>query len=143
MFRPQKAPHINKTADFFSFKTLNGVDWQTWLNWVQHGCYMRCEWVGLPPNATAGSEYLSIQQLRHPNGERPVLKIVKDRIAIHCYFFCDEEIENDIDPREIRSWGDHVRLLNYLKIMSYVLKKEVILTPESCPTHVLLSVTHE
>lgn len=54
-----------------------------------------------------------------------------DTIIIKCYFFIEEEIENDIAPTEINSIDDHNKLLSYLKDISKTLDKKVMLTPES------------
>jgi hypothetical protein len=54
-----------------------------------------------------------------------------DTIIIKCYFFIEQQIENDIAPAEINSIDDHNKLLSYLKDVSKVLDKKVFLTPES------------
>jgi hypothetical protein len=62
-------------------------------------------------------------------------------ILIKCYFFDDEEIENDITPTEINSMADHQMVLDYMSGLSNVLNKTVILTPENRPEIELISVT--
>lgn len=52
-------------------------------------------------------------------------------ILIKCYFFDDEEIENDITPKEINSIADHELVVEYMLRLSNVLDKTVILTPEN------------
>lgn len=61
-------------------------------------------------------------------------------IQVHAHFFSDQEIENDISPKEIKSINEHNKLINYMVGLSNALGKEVILTPENQPNIVLISV---
>ncbi len=54
-----------------------------------------------------------------------------DDVLIKCYFFSEEEIENDIEPSEVKSLENHNRIMDYLKSISKILNKEVILTIEN------------
>jgi hypothetical protein len=61
-------------------------------------------------------------------------------MIVMCYFFSDLEIENDIQPKEVKSVDDHLALLKYLKEISRLLQKELVLTEESTCEHVLLTI---
>ena len=63
-----------------------------------------------------------------------------EQVQLNCHFFADTQIENDIDPSEIRSLEDHHRLMAYLVALSRALNKEVIVTAESCPECVCIRV---
>ena len=63
-----------------------------------------------------------------------------DNININCHFFCEEEIENDVSPKEINSIEDHNKLMSYMTKLSKLLNKVVILTPENTPEIILFSV---
>ncbi|RWY46249.1 hypothetical protein [Mucilaginibacter gilvus] len=52
-------------------------------------------------------------------------------IVVKTYFFTDEEIENDITPKEINTIDDHINLMQYLSTISTALNKRVVLTPEN------------
>jgi hypothetical protein len=52
-------------------------------------------------------------------------------MEVKCHFFNDEEIENDIDPKQINSYAAHLQLLNYMTLLSQALGKRVLLTPEN------------
>lgn len=67
-------------------------------------------------------------------------KIFIGAIQINAHFFDQEEIENDIDPREFNNQEDHEVLMEYLKGLSIVLEKEVLLTMEDSPEEILLKV---
>jgi hypothetical protein len=62
-----------------------------------------------------------------------------NHIIVMCYFFSDDEIENDINPKEIQSITDHASIINYLKDVAKLLNKKVILTIENSKEHILLS----
>ncbi|RYE37344.1 MAG: hypothetical protein EOP48_28900 [Sphingobacteriales bacterium] len=61
-------------------------------------------------------------------------------ILVKAYFFSDEEIENDITPKEVNTLDDHNGLVEYLMGLSKALKKNVVLTPENEPETTLISV---
>jgi hypothetical protein len=54
-----------------------------------------------------------------------------EQVQLNCHFFQDSEIENDIDPSEIKSIEDHQRLMDYAVAISTMLGKEVVVTAES------------
>jgi hypothetical protein len=66
-----------------------------------------------------------------------------DSIHINCYFFHDSEIENDIDPSEIKSQEDHDKLIDYLNYISASLGKEVLVTGENTKNSVLIRVKRD
>lgn len=61
-------------------------------------------------------------------------------VHIKCHFFTDSEIENDIDPRELKSLDDHLKVLSYLRDISVMLDKEVFVTTENTEDDKLISV---
>lgn len=117
-------------------------DWQKWIKWIQAS--YRIEW--FDPRIGTFIDHIDFSVIREfwnsidPSRSIPMVRIFIEHIQINAHFFLETEIENDIDPTVIRSWGDHVRLLNYTKIMSHVLNKQVILTSENVRDRVLLSL---
>ncbi|HTF21307.1 MAG TPA: hypothetical protein VK658_24690 [Chryseolinea sp.] len=61
-------------------------------------------------------------------------------IDINCHFYDHSELEGDIDPREFRSLNDHENLVKYLKDVSNLLGKEVIVTGENTKDWILMRV---
>jgi hypothetical protein len=61
-------------------------------------------------------------------------------ILVKCHFFVIQEIENDIDPKEIETIEDHYNLVSYLINISKLLNKSVILTAENQRDLVYISV---
>ncbi len=67
-------------------------------------------------------------------------KIFIDNIQINNHFFTPTEFENDIDPKEINTIKDHKTVVEYMKNLSNLLQKPVILTPENSSDIVLIKV---
>ena len=61
-------------------------------------------------------------------------------VNIMCYFFIESEIENDIEPREVKTADDHQAILDYLKAVAEKLGKKVVVTPEMEPEVILLEI---
>ena len=61
-------------------------------------------------------------------------------IAVKCHFFTTQQIENDIDPGEIKTIEDHFRVVDYLIEISRLLNQIVILTAENQSDLVYISV---
>ncbi|MFD0975358.1 hypothetical protein [Salinimicrobium gaetbulicola] len=61
-------------------------------------------------------------------------------IKVKCYFFSEKEIENDIEPREVKTEKDHLNLIGYLKAISETLDKDVVLSSENLKEDVLLEI---
>lgn len=68
---------------------------------------------------------------------------LNNKIEIKAHFFDNSEFENDIDPREFQNMEDHEQLMKYLKQVSKIMKREVVLTPENCPETPLIKVKKE
>jgi hypothetical protein len=66
-----------------------------------------------------------------------------DKIRVNTHFFTEKEIENDIDPKAINSIDDHNKLVDYMKALSKLLNKQVILTPENQPEFILIFVDND
>ena len=49
----------------------------------------------------------------------------------NCFFFCEEQIEFDLDPREIGSQADFDRILKFMHLLADATGLDAILTPES------------
>jgi len=61
-----------------------------------------------------------------------------DHVRVNCHFFGPGQIEFDIDPREITDPAAFTLLLNFMVDVGAAVEKEVRLTPENAPDHVLL-----
>jgi hypothetical protein len=68
----------------------------------------------------------------------PFLMIRIDHLQLNCHFFDPEQIEFDIDPREICDSSSFTLLLNCMTDIGAAVEKEVRLTPENAPDVILL-----
>lgn len=86
-------------------------------------------------------EYL-IQMLNDETGkmECKTVSIIIDGIIINNHFFSVNEIEFDIDPREINSFEDYIKVINFMNQISQILGKPLILTGENQKEFPLIEV---
>ncbi len=60
-----------------------------------------------------------------------LLKVLVRGVALHCHFFTIEEIEIDVDPKEINSQRDLDAVLDAMGSIGRALARPVILTEET------------
>jgi len=84
----------------------------------------------------------SIQYLNDETGlmESKCASIIIDAIIINLHFFSIDQIEFDIDPKEINSFEDYKKIVNFMNQISQKLEKTVILTGENQIDFPLLKV---
>ena len=77
-------------------------------------------------------EYVTESLTNHDEKrERYSASIIIDNIIINTHFFFDQEIEFDLDPKEINSKSNFEKVLNFMTNISKILNREVILTGEN------------
>ena len=67
------------------------------------------------------------------------LKVLVEGVALHCHFFTVEEIEIDVDPKEIKSQPDLDVVLDVMGSIGRGLAKPVILTEEAAQDFVWIA----
>lgn len=60
-----------------------------------------------------------------------LLSVELGRVTANCHFFVPDEIELDLDPREIQSDADHYQVLQFLEALSEGMNKMVSVTAEN------------
>jgi hypothetical protein len=77
-------------------------------------------------------EYV-LEYLRDTSGEMESksLKIHLSQIKVNCYFFLSEQIEFDIDPKEVNSLSDFEQIKKFITSISETLQEQVTLTAEN------------
>ena len=73
----------------------------------------------------------------------PMLRVKVGRKLIVFHFFSDEEIECDVDPREISSQSDLDALLGFVQQMGDMTHKRVVITPENVRNEPIISYDPE
>lgn len=72
--------------------------------------------------------------------ESKTLRINLNGINIHCYFFLPDQIEFDIDPKEINTINDFESIEKFMISISKTLNNQVTLTGENSPEFPLFKV---
>ncbi len=62
---------------------------------------------------------------------KPILHLNVGSVTLNCYFFGDDDIEFDLDPREIQSEREAEQIFTFMRQIGEIMDKEVILTPEN------------
>jgi len=128
--------------DIYIFNTTI-KDWEKWAQFVNEN--YKVSWYNGELNKTETKinfEVIKKFWAGNLDFQSTVMVFIGD-IQVNAHFFLSTEIENDIDPREFNDMEDHNALIKYLKGISRILDKEVIVTPENCPEIVLISVKNE
>jgi hypothetical protein len=68
------------------------------------------------------------------------LKVKLDNIHFNSYFFVDDEIDFDIDPRDFVAFEQSEDLVNFMRFLSNSTNKPSILTPELSQEYILMKV---
>ena len=86
-------------------------------------------------------EYV-LKYLKDTSGEMESksLTIHLGQIKINCYFFLSEQIEFDIDPKEVNSQSDFDKIEKFMASISEALQEQVTLTAENSPEFPLFKV---
>lgn len=69
---------------------------------------------------------------RHPDASCPCMYVQIGSTTLNCHFFTDEEIEFDLNPRDMRP-ELLSSILDFLKMLGRATSKPVILTDENSP----------
>ncbi len=114
------------------------LDWKKWINLVNEN-YRLEFYNGLTGRTEYKIKFKIIHDYwdgKHNTGSSTKIEI--GSIDINCHFFTEEEIENDIDPKQVKNIEDHNLLISYLLLIESTLNKKVILTPENAPDFKLI-----
>jgi hypothetical protein len=86
-------------------------------------------------------EYV-LKYLRDASGEMESksLTIHLGQMTVNCYFFLLEQIEFDIDPKEVNSLSDFEQIEKFMISISETLQEQVTLTGENSPEFPLFKV---
>jgi hypothetical protein len=116
--------------------TLN--DWQSFIDWIRHGRYN----FSFTPGNNSSSLPDNVQDVFNEQ-ETSLLSISINGLLANCHFFGMEEIELDIDPREVVSEENFRDLMDFISNLGKALSKQVIITPENMPGMPLFLFTPE
>jgi hypothetical protein len=114
--------------DVYIFKT-SPDNWQKLLDFIRAGRYtfgykIDGDAVALPERAATIFEC---------ENYRSLLSVIVGNLLLNCHFFTVDEIEFDLDPREVKGERDLEELFNFLRKLCQILNKQTVLTPENVP----------
>ncbi len=82
------------------------------------------------------AEIKEIQEL-----ETTILSIdIGNRIKLNCHFFVSEEIEFDLDPKEMSNEEDYSCLVGFLSWLHNITKRSVVVSHEGAPEMEILKI---
>jgi hypothetical protein len=62
-----------------------------------------------------------------------LLRIDLGGVVANCHFFSSDEIECDLDPKEVRTARDHDKVLGFVVGLAHAVNGEVQITDENQP----------
>ncbi|KAA9326036.1 hypothetical protein [Adhaeribacter soli] len=127
--------------DIYIFDT-NKEDWKAWSNLVNEKYKVEFYNGRTQKTETRIEVNELLKYFTAPEDFKDVNKayIRLGEVTIVCQVHYESEMESDIDPKEVKTEGDHLAILEYLKEISSTLKKKVIVTSEMTPRAVLFEV---
>lgn len=80
----------------------------------------------------------TVEEAFHLRGSHSVLaSYTLGKQRLNCHFFIEEEVEFDLDPRDVYGPIEAERLGNFLSLLGRATSKEVRLTPENAPQSII------
>jgi hypothetical protein len=121
--------------DIYVLKT-NSIDWNRLLDALTNSKYEMKFWV----DNERVQPIKTIQELLEiPTRSSPLMHIDISDVNIACHFFTDENIEFDIDPREVVNQENLDGILMFITFIGNLLQKQVVLTPENLENILLIT----
>ena len=116
-------------------------DWHRWIEYVNTN--YEVSWYADDYNSGIAVDTIDSQFINCRWDSKhcaTTVSVLLGKVQINCHFFTESQIENDIDPREIKSLDDHKRVMEYMKSVYNLLGKEVILTEENSEDAIWIKV---
>lgn len=110
------------------------IDWENWIDFVNKNYKIEFNYFEKNGEFVSSKKIISEKVFERWDGINDLIvdaTLNISGILIKCYFFSEDEIENDITPLEVKTFEHHHQLMDYLSSVSKILDKEVILTIEN------------
>lgn len=123
-------------------KKINIEDWKILIDYLNINYTLKYGPTGENSIANKIDKDYLIRLLNDEAGEMELktVSIIIDDIMINTHFFSINEIEFDIDPKEINSPINYEKILNFMNQISQILNKPIILTGENQAEFPLIKV---
>jgi hypothetical protein len=121
--------------DIYVFESNPG-EWQKLLDWVRiaYPITFKVDDLDTPLPASVGTIFRDQGEHTH------LLAVQAGDVNIHCHFFLKDEIEFDVNPREIEGEAQEHEVVRFMRGLAKALGKQVVLTMEGAPDWVYLRV---
>jgi hypothetical protein len=114
--------------------------WQRVIDWLRASPYPIEFRLNDEPTALPHE----VSEVFRQRDERAVLlQVDVGNVIIHCHFFSYDEIEFDVDPREVSSEQEEQGIIDFMRALGRLSGREVILTPENYREMALLTYIPE
>ena len=130
-----------KTDIYYSDGSLRDIyvldstieDWKKWIGFINENYQVKFEYFDNQGNKKIESKINFYEVSKYWNNYENSIsaEFLVREVLLKCYFFSIDEIENDFFPEEVKTIEQHNLIIEYLKSISKILNKEVILTPEN------------
>ena len=130
-----------KTDIYYSDGSLRDIyvldstieDWKKWIDFINENYQVKFEYFDNQGNKKIESKINFYEVSKYWNNYENSIsaEFLVREVLLKCYFFSIDEIENDFFPEEVKTIEQHNLIIEYLKSISKILNKEVILTPEN------------
>ena len=130
-----------KTDIYYSDGSLRDIyvldstieDWKKWIGFINENYQVKFKYFDNQGNKKIESKINFDEVSKYWNNYENSIsaEFLVGEVLLKCYFFSIDEIENDFFPEEVKTIEQHNLIIEYLKSISKILNKEVILTPEN------------
>lgn len=121
--------------DLYAFGTTV-ADWDRLLQALTASSFQLEFTQGGAPSALPSSFELHFEA--GPERSAIMLSVLVNGVRLNAHMFCEDEIEFDVDPKEITGPERFAALVSFMNFVADALAKTVVLTPENDPEHSLL-----
>src|SRR5262249_5444706 len=100
-------------------------DWQKLLDFIRAGRYTFED--KIDGDAVAMHDWAATTV--ECENYRSLLSVIVGNLLLNCHFFTVDEIEFDLNPREVKGERDLEELFDFLRKLCQILNKQTVLTP--------------
>jgi len=122
--------------DIYAFRT-DIADWQRMLDAIRSAGYKIVYFRNDQPTEMPAE---ACQAFPLPGECDRRLSVWFANVLANCHFFTAEEIEFDIDPREVKGPMELNALFGFMRCLAQAMDRDVVLTPENMPEIVIFRV---
>jgi hypothetical protein len=132
---PTTWQHDGSLRDIYIFNA-NLRDWQKALDFLRSTYSIRYRFDAIEMPLPADARYV----FHDLNNHTRLLVIEAGGVIVHCHFFLEDEIEFDIDPREVNTESKEEAVVRFMRGVGTAVGKSIVLTFEGAPDWVCLRI---